>query len=264
MNAARQVTLTGAMFCVALGACAALAWMMDPRTLVGVSVWDKPLKFAVSFFVHQLTLFWLIGLLPLAVQHSRALPRIMTLGAAAVLIEMLCIYLQAARGQASHFNTQTALDAFIYFNLMGGAALVIVGVTFWAGVLIWRHRRLASAMHLGAALGLTVGASATLVVAGLLATGALAGPGHWVGTPATDAHGLFSLGWSRHGGDLRVPHFFATHLMQLLPILGWLLDRHKVQRSAVVLTASTVLGVLLVAGTLWQALAGRPFLAFVH
>ena len=49
------------------------------------------------------------------------------------------------------------------------------------------------------------------------------------------------LGWSREVGDLRIPHFIATHMMQLLPLLGWLLDRFKLPTKIIVIMATVIL-----------------------
>ena len=54
----------------------------------------------------------------------------------------------------------------------------------------------------------------TVIMAGELASM----DSHWIGGTASDKQGLWLLGWSRDGGDLRVAHFFALHAMQLIPL----------------------------------------------
>ena len=46
------LSLVGALVLVPL-------WMIDPRTLGGVSVWEKPLKFFISSVVFSITYSWL-------------------------------------------------------------------------------------------------------------------------------------------------------------------------------------------------------------
>ena len=91
--------------------------------------------------------------------------------------------------------------------------------------------------------------------------------GHWIGAPNTDVGGMPVTGWNREGGDLRVPHFFATHMMQILPLAGWLLDKaflnqmpQKKHWIYIGVAAIAVLGISVTITTLFQALAGKPFL----
>ena len=112
-------------------------------------------------------------------------------------------------------------------------------------------------LHRGAALGLLLGSVATLLVAGFMA----AGHSHLVGGPRTDAFGLPFLGWATRGGDLRVPHFFATHAMQALPLAGLLADRAGLARERWLLplvAANYFAGVM---ALFVEALLGIPFLA---
>ncbi|HEY7976533.1 MAG TPA: hypothetical protein VID72_14385, partial [Ktedonobacterales bacterium] len=79
--------------------------------------------------------------------------------------------------------------------------------------------------------------------------------------------GLPLLGWSTRGGDLRIPHFFGLHALQVLLALGWLLTTRRArswlttsQRLALVWTAG--LGYLSVIGIFtWQALRGQSIVA---
>ena len=94
----------------------------------------------------------------------------------------------------------------------------------------------------------------------LLSAGVIDGPGHWVGGVRSDAGGLFLVGWSRTGGDLRVPHFFATHIMQALPLLGLALDRFRPESARTGIWIGALLSTAIVAATFVQAMSGRPFL----
>ncbi|MBX9454533.1 MAG: hypothetical protein KL863_00120 [Rhizobium sp.] len=237
------------------------AYLIDERLLYGISVWSKPIKFQLSLILLYLTLLWLLPLIDARTRGGRVARATTVVLAVATTLEIAYITLQAARGTASHFNTGTPREAMLY-QLMGLGAVAIVVAAFVFGYLILRHGRAGTGdgFRLGAAAGLMLGAVLTLVTAGILASGAIDGAGHWVGGDRSDAGGLFLLGWSRTGGDLRVPHFFATHIMQALPLLGLLLDRFRPGAARTGLAIGAVLSILVVAATLLQAVSGRPFL----
>lgn len=236
------------------------AWLIDERLLDGVSVWSKPLKFQSSIIVLVGTLVLLLPLLRaeiLAGRLARATAMAVALSSA---LEIAYIVIQAARGRASHFNTSTPLEATLY-QIMGIGAVTLVICAFIFGWLILRHGRpdAGRGLRLGAAWGLMLGAALTLITAGVLSSG-FDGPGHWVGGVKSDAGGLYVLGWSRSGGDLRVPHFFATHIMQALPVLGLLLDRVRPDLARFGIGIGAMASVIVVAATFVQAASGRPFI----
>lgn len=237
------------------------AYFIDERLLNGVSVWSKPLKFQSSLIVIIGTLLLLVPILRVEAIASRLARATALVVAISSTLEIVYITLQAARGRASHFNDSTQLESALY-QVMGVGALALVICAFIFGWMIWRQGRpdVGQGLRLGAASGLMIGAALTLVTAGVLSSGAIDGPGHWVGGTKTDAGGLFLFGWSRNGGDLRVPHFFATHIMQALPLIGLTLDRVRPDRARVGVWIGVVLSLALVAATFVQAASGRPFI----
>ena len=56
-----------------------------------------------------------------------------------------------------------------------------------------------------------------------------------------------------------MPHFFATHIMQALPIVGLVFDVVAPRLVSAGLLAAGTLSVTVVAATFAQAVAGRPF-----
>jgi hypothetical protein len=85
--------------------------------------------------------------------------------------------------------------------------------------------------------------------------------GRWVDGVRNDSHGIPLMGWSGVGGDLRVPHFFALHVMQALPVLGLAADRWAKGRAKAVVMAGVGVWIAIVIGTFVQALNGEPFIA---
>ena len=245
----------------------AVAYLFDTRLLNGINIWTKSNKFNVSFLMQLLTVLWLWQLVEPAQRATKFAVGLMATLSISGLLEIFYIALQALRGRASHFNNQTAWEAFTYTFIMGGAAVVLVVTTSIAGILIWRHGSSAARLHkglfLGAVLGLFLGGIATLVTASILASGQVAGPGHWVGGVRSDVGGLPIVGWSTTGGDLRVPHFFATHLMQALPVAGLLADWLVPKRATFLVWLVSAFGLAVVTLTFLQAVNGRSFGSFV-
>lgn len=261
---AETTALATVAICVGMLLVNFLAFAVDERLLRGVNIWSKPVKFAASFGLHMATLLILARLITDQARHGWPVTLALVSASVATLIEVLYVALQSARGRASHFNTETAFDAFMYYQVMGTAAVVLVAATALVGVLVLRSARtdVEPGLRLGAGWGAILGAVATLAVAGVLASGAISGPGPWIGAPRTDAGGLPLVGWSRQTGDLRVPHFIATHLIQAMAVVGWLADqiapRTFVARIAV--GAVAVVGIGLTVATFAQALRGQSLL----
>ena len=239
-----------------------LAYYMDSRELNDIAIWVKPIKFHVSVVIHLLTFAILVRFLPDNVRNSLWLSGVAIISASATIIEIMLIDFQASRGLHSHFNQSSVFDAQLY-GLMGVAAVIlslpalILGIHF---VVARTSDTLTPGLKLGSASGLILGFVLTLGIAGYMSAQA---NGHWVAAPATDNNGLPIVGWTRQGGDLRVPHFFATHLMQLLPLAGYLLDKwlkHKTRHIQYGVMSATLLGLSMTVATFLQALAGKPFI----
>ncbi len=242
----------------------ALGWLVDDRLIQGASVWSKPLKFQLSFALHWLTIAWALTCMEASARASIGLRRWIHAGAIAAVAEVAYITLQGARGRASHFNFGTTLETVLYYGLMGGAALTMMAATLAAGIWLWRHPDVRSGpgLRTGAVMGLVAGSIATVMVTAPLAAGAIDGPGPWVGGTRSHADGLPLTGWSTTGGDLRVPHFFAAHLVQAMPLAGWMADRWLPARVRTwALWSALAIALCVVAATFAQAVSGIPLIA---
>jgi len=229
---------------------AAIGLGVDERMLRDVNVWVKPIKFMASLALLALTTAWFAAQLPAAVRRGRSFTALVWTLIATGGFEVAYITLQAALGQASHYNVADSLHMALY-GLMGAAALVLTATQPWLAVLIWRHgdRSLAPAFRLSVLLGLALtfvlGAGSGLLLGGLQPVG---GPG------------LPIVGWSRIGGDLRVAHFIGMHAEQVLPAVALVLAAWR-PRAAIAGTWLAAAGL----SALWvlvlvQALAGRPLI----
>ena len=235
-----------------------VALLAETRTLAGLNLWIKPLKFDAS--VALLLATYAIGF-GLARPDDRR--RLWVRGAVGLVVlsavlEIAYITLQAARGEASHFNLTSRWE-IVAFQLMGVFAVILTAGAGVAAALVWR----AGAKGLGAGLwlGLVVGFALTCVL-GIVTGFAIGGNGgHFVAAagamPADDTGGIPVFGWSRDVGDLRAAHFVGLHVMQVLPLVGWAADRlaPRAARPVVLVAALALTGL-----TVWAlavALSGQ-------
>jgi hypothetical protein len=249
----RVLAITGWIH-LALLAGALVAAPFDSRLVMGINPWIKPIKFATSITIYVWTVAWLLEYLRLPSWAKR----IISWGiSVSMLTEIACITAQAARGTTSHYNVNTPLDAAI-FSTMGSMiannsvlALVLL-ILFFVGrydvprPYLWSIRS-----------GLAIFLAASAIGGVMIAYGS-----HSVGVK-DGGPGLPIVNWSTQGGDLRAAHFLGLHALQVLPIIGFLISRHKrwtiSQKTAYVLALSGSYAVL-IAVLYFQAIHGSPLL----
>ncbi|MFN7919171.1 MAG: hypothetical protein U0Q16_03690 [Bryobacteraceae bacterium] len=243
--------LTSVMFAqLALAAGALVGMLVDPRQLLGVSVWLKPFKFAVSVFIY---LFTLRAILRLQSRELRWPERVARIVAVAMAFEMALLNLQAARGVTSHFNESTAFNATV-FNVMGLLILVNTTAAAFTGWKFWKPQQ--AQIGPGTLWGIRWG-MLLFILGSVQAVAMLAIHAHTVGAP-DGGPGLPLLNWSTTHGDLRAAHAMGLHGMQVLPIAGWLADRYGAPNRPMLVSGVAILYGGLFAFLLMHALAGRP------
>lgn len=235
---------------IPLGAAA----MIDTRLFQGDPVWLKPAKFHLALAIYVLTLAFYARYLRPPGFATRAWRGYNAVVIAAVIYETLWIGIAAAYGTASHFNADTPAWIVAY-AAAGVGAVTLTSASLVMGIAIWRNRDslLPPALRLGLALGLILTFVLTVMVAGYLSSN----NGHFVGTPTTGA-ALPILGWSREVGDLRAPHFFATHALHGVPLAALLAHRLIPTRAVALTWAAAAAYAALVLGLFAQALMGLP------
>jgi hypothetical protein len=225
--------------------------VVDQRTLVGAPLWFKPIKFSISIALYSLALAWMLGQL-----RERTMRRTGWLIVAGMVVEMVIIVGQAARGQKSHFNDDGGLGSLL-FATMGATIAVVWLLTLAIALRFLREPGRDRAMTLAIRLGLLVSLVGMAVGFALSING-----GHAVGVP-DGGPGLFFVGWSTTGGDLRIAHFVGLHALQVLPLLAALLAQRSVVdalRTRIVWSVGVgYLGLVLLLA--WQALRAQPLLA---
>lgn len=246
--------------------------LLDPRVITGVPAWLKPAKFSASVAIYCATLAWILTVLP----AERGLRRTGHLIGGLLILEVALILVQVGRGTTSHFNVATAFDGAV-FSLMGTMISVVMLATMYV---LWRafrvtigDRGLLAAIRWGLAITIVGGwlgfsmTRATREQQAARARGEVVAfnGAHTVGAP-DGGPGIPLVKWSATSGDLRVAHFFGLHGMQLMPLALFAMRRRRrppapgAERRALALLGLAWFA--LVAATLAQALAGRPFIPY--
>jgi len=196
----------------------------DQRLLADEALWAKPVKFEISIVIHFITLAVLASLLSPARRNGVVWKAMSNGVVVAGVLEVMYIFLQAARARESHFNNSTTVESAMY-GLMGLGAIMLVLGSFYLGYLLFQEYQLTrnQPLLLASALGLTTGSVLTLIVAGYMSSQTDNG----ITVNSYEAFRVPLLGWYLNGQDIRIPHFFATHIMQLLPLYGLWLSQKK-------------------------------------
>ena len=245
--------------------------VVDPRESLGVNVWEKPLKFAISTAVYAVTWSWLIGQLQ---RFQRLAWWAGTISAILLLIELVIITGAAAAGITSHFNVSTPFNTVLW-SIMAASIGTLWVATFMVSIILFRN-------SLGdRARTLAIRAGALIALAGMALAFLMTGPtaaqlddwqgiagAHTVGL-ADGGPGLPLLGWSTVAGDLRIPHFIGMHALQAIPLALILIElaarRIAVLRDVdvryrlVAIVSAAYVAVLAV--LTWQALRGQSIVA---
>ncbi len=208
---------------IALALVAAVGIAVDDRTMLGESVWVKPLKFAIAFTLYSGLLAWLVTKLRKARRFGWWAGTVFAVAATA---EVAGITVQAARGTFSHFNSNlddtvtVAMTQLFTYGVAGIliAQLAVAGTALAQGAFgkpVTRAVRhglvLATVGMLVPVWWMTTNISERTVVD---ANGAAVTmyQGHGIGD--LDGHGMFLTNWS----DFRVPHFVGLHGIHVLLI----------------------------------------------
>ena len=240
-----------------------LLYAIDTREILGVSVWEKPLKFLMSATVYATTFSWLYAF----VGKGKKLASLMgSLIAIMLVVELIAITGMASVGSTSHFNVSTPFNIAVW-SVMATAISIVWVATFLLSAGLWNSGRMSADLRLAVrwAIGLGLaGMGIAFTMTPPQPQQTL--PENWAGVAgahtvgaADGGPGLPFFGWSTEAGDLRVSHFFGLHALQVLPLVALLFsvliasDRIRVATITGVATSYT----LVVVFTYVQALLGH-------
>ena len=231
-----------------------LGLLIDDRTLMGINVWIKPLKFAISGGIYTLTVGYLFTLYPYSNRKKAIIGNIVGW---TLLIEVGIITYQASRGVLSHYNMSNPFDG-ILFAIMG----IFIGINVLIMVLF-----------IVDTIRLKLNTSRPIQIA-ILMGWLVVFFGSWVGGQMIDqmSHnvgvtdggpGLPLVNWSTVAGDLRVAHFFGLHGIQIIPLAALWLQNKLGATSKGTMVWTLIFGLLYaswIAFTFYQAKQGMPLI----
>jgi len=245
------------IFALLLGVITVGGLAIDDRTLMGVNVWLKPLKFCLSTAIYLATIGYFTHLYKFTQIKKKLVNHIVSW---TLSVELLIIVAQGARGVQSHYNMSSALDG-ILFGAMGILVAVNVLVMFMFLLDTLRGKpKLGITMNVALLLGWIA-----LIYGSYVGGQMISQMSHNVGV--TDGGvGMPLVNWSLKGGDLRIAHFLGIHAIQIIPLFSFLLMKKYKKSSRLVFTASGLFGILyigMMALTFYQAKQGMPLIALV-
>ena len=245
----------------------------DHTVITGMPAWVKPFKFGVSSGIYAASL-------ALVIQETkiwRAVLRVVDFAtAAALVLEVVLINLQAFRHTTSHFNNATPFDRNVFLAMAIGIAILWISAVLTTAATM--RYQFSSALwgivaRIGMALivlGAGTGAfmippSASQIAAAQVTHRMPISGSHTVGAP-DGGPGLPILGWSTEHGDIRIAHFVGIHGLQALGLLALSLNVIKVNprrgKLLMLMSAGTYSSLFFL--LLYQALKGEPLLRPDH
>jgi hypothetical protein len=249
----RVLAITGWIH-LALLAGVLVIFHFDSRLVMGINVWIKPIKFAMSIAIYVWTVAWLLEYLRLPSWAKRTISWGIAIS---MLTEIACITAQAARGTTSHYNVNTPFDAAI-FSIMGSMIALNSVLALILLICFLTGRYDVSSPYLwGIRSGLVIFLAASGIGGMMIAHGS-----HSVGVK-DGGPGLPIVNWSTKGGDLRAAHFLGLHALQVLPIIAFLISRQRswtISQKTVYVLALSGAYALLIALLYFQAIHGLPLL----
>lgn len=227
---------------------------IDERTLMGINVWIKPLKFCISGGIYIMTLGFLMTKYPYSTRKKNILNNIVSW---TLLLEIGIIFYQAARGVRSHYNQESLFDGLL-FAAMG----ILIAINVLVMILLaFDAARLKMKVEKPVQVAIFIG-WIVVIVGSWIGGQMISQLAHNVGV-ADGGEGLPILNWSTVAGDLRVAHFFGLHGIQIIPLFAWMLVRKWKTTTTKQVFAVIIFGLLFsawIAYMFYQAKQGMPLI----
>lgn len=221
---AEDLTFKTAILLLAFAGGAFSMVFLDQRVLIsGDSRWLKPTKFFLSFSIHLFAMYYFGRLTDRLAEKRSIWSMILISQVAVILVELLCIVIQAIRGIESHFNYSTNFDRML-FGLMGIGTGIILITQLLLLYDLYRRPTPNPISNTFAASGIVI----SILGSGIGLHMVLPTPeqkyalsmGQKLSVIGSHLYGAASgeripfVGWDLLAGDWRFPHFIGLHGFQ--------------------------------------------------
>ena len=250
-----------AVICVVVAVALIPLWILDSRQLLGVSVWEKPIKFYISVAIFSFTYSWLSSFLTRGGRWVRLTGLVI---AVSLAVEIVIILAMASLGETSHFNVSTPSAIAIWSIMATFISIVLFSTVFISLMILFQKQQvfnLKLALALGSintAVGMGLAYLMTWPTAAQLANYQGIAGAHAVGV-SDGGPGLPFLGWSTVAGDLRVGHFFGLHSIQVAAILLAISLMLPLAFRIPLIVVGNITWLGFVGLVTWQSLRAEPF-----
>ena len=250
-----------AIICVVVAVALIPLWILDSRELLGVSVWEKPIKFYISVAIFSFTYSWLSSFLTRGGRWVKLTGFVIAMSLA---VEIVIILAMASIGETSHFNVSTP-TAIAIWSIMATFISIVLFSTIFISLMIFFQKQQEFNLKLALALG-SINTAVGMGLAYLMTWPTTAQLANYQGIAGAHAVGVSDggpglpfLGWSTVAGDLRVGHFFGLHSIQVAAILLAISLMLPLAFRMPLIVVGNITWLGFVGLVTWQSLRAEPF-----
>ncbi len=127
-----------AIICVGVAIALVPLWILDSRELLGVSVWEKPIKFYISVAIFSFTYSWLSSFLTRGGRWVKLTGLII---AVSLAVEIVIILAMAIIGETSHFNVSSPTAIAIWSIMASFISIVLFSTIFISLMILFKSSR---------------------------------------------------------------------------------------------------------------------------
>ena len=236
-------------------------WILDTRELLGVSVWEKPIKFFISSAIFSFTYSWLSSFITKGARWVKLAGLFI---AVSLTVELVLISAMAILGTTSHFNVSSP-TAIVIWSLMATFISIVLFSTIFISLMIMFQKQQEFNLKLALALG-SINTAVGMGLAYLMTWPTAAQLTNYQGIAGAHAVGVSDggpglpfLGWSTVAGDLRVGHFFGLHSIQVAAILLGISLLLPIAFRIPLIVVGNITWLGFVGLVTWQSLRAEPF-----